>query len=552
VKEQNAALQDCSGPVLATMDELKDVYKVQSSIEELQEALYQCSLVLQLCHKVDQQLQAESTSKVCFQTVLKTLDQIKEGIRRVPCAALRLYLHSQLPKCTQHIHRCMADEFRNWLVRAREAAAGIGHAVIATAARSRQTQEELRKTQFQALCQVSANQGCDLQRALAQSIVGGETPSSPSAQAGDSEELPLLDLTDLHKCHHILTCLGKSAWFSAYYYEQRTAQIKSDLQLSASRSFMENYQNYLMQLAGFFVVEDQVMRATDGLVNRDQLHVLWEGAMQLLNPLLEAQFASMTTMPEVLLVCDFVSLFAATMQRYGLGAQCLDELLETAVEKYHELLMGATLEDLRHQVHQDSFVQVRVSTEKEYAADIESLGLHPPDTPLPTAFPVTMRFSAITPAVCKLLRLFAEDAVAILRGGMPEDLERQARNKYTRLLTKLCTTILVPAVDSVRPAEEEAQPLPHPAEAERPRGVRGEPHGVMEDPPMLEQVRRGFAAVTTGDEVLIEGHVGAWAKRFLGAWCGEGVWAKGAWCGEGVGEGCLGAWCGEEVWAKGA
>eukprot|EP00854_Cymbomonas_tetramitiformis_P007078 gene7078-8442_t len=354
VKEQNAALQDCSGPVLATMDELKDVYKVQSSIEELQEALYQCSLVLQLCHKVDQQLQAESTSKVCFQTVLKTLDQIKEGIR------------------------CMADEFRNWLVRAREAAAGIGHAVIATAARSRQTQEELRKTQFQALC-----------------------------QAGDSEELPLLDLTDLHKCHHILTCLGKSAWFSAYYYEQRTAQIKSDLQLSASRSFMENYQNYLMQLAGFFVVEDQV-----------------------------------------LLVCDFVSLFAATMQRYGLGAQCLDELLETAVEKYHELLMGATLEDLRHQVHQDSFVQVRVSTEKEYAADIESLGLHPPDTPLPTAFPVTMRFSAITPAVCKLLRLFAEDAVAILRGGMPEDLERQARNKYTRLLTKLCTTILVPAVDS--------------------------------------------------------------------------------------------------------
>lgn len=58
----------------------------------------------------------------------------------------------------------------------------------------------------------------------------------------------------------------QGAWFSEYYIEQRQAQMRSDLQMSSSkRAFLEHYQGYLIQLAGFFLVEDLVMRTSDQL-----------------------------------------------------------------------------------------------------------------------------------------------------------------------------------------------------------------------------------------------------------------------------------------------
>jgi hypothetical protein len=53
------------------------------------------------------------------------------------------------------------------------------------------------------------------------------------------------------------------------------AQIQSDLQMSTGRrAFLETYQSCFLRLAGFFAVEDLVLRTTDQLVSPSLGHLL--------------------------------------------------------------------------------------------------------------------------------------------------------------------------------------------------------------------------------------------------------------------------------------
>lgn len=48
-----------------------------------------------------------------------------------------------------------------------------------------------------------------------------------------------------------------------YYQINRRMQLNNDL--SAQASFVQQYQNYLAQLVGFFVIEERVARLSDAL-----------------------------------------------------------------------------------------------------------------------------------------------------------------------------------------------------------------------------------------------------------------------------------------------
>ena len=90
-------------------------------------------------------------------------------------------------------------------------------------------------------------------------------PASDSTQ--HPPDPPTLDTRILHKCHHISKQLGKEAWFCEYYLEQRREQMKSDLQTGGGkRAFIEHYQTYFLRLAGFFAVEDFVLRTAPDLL----------------------------------------------------------------------------------------------------------------------------------------------------------------------------------------------------------------------------------------------------------------------------------------------
>ncbi|KAK8692089.1 hypothetical protein V6N13_075569 [Hibiscus sabdariffa] len=103
------------------------------------------------------------------------------------------------------------------------------------------------------------------------------------------ESVLKLDLTPLHRScsYHIHTCLGLQEQFRDYYFKNRSLQLTSDLQIPFSQALVESHQTCLAQIAGYFIVQDRVLR-TSGV--------------------LDAQFAQMVSATHLLLVKDYITL----------------------------------------------------------------------------------------------------------------------------------------------------------------------------------------------------------------------------------------------------
>ena len=121
------------------------------------------------------------------------------------------------------------------------------------------------------------------------------------------------DLTPVYRAYHINTCLGMQDQFREYYFKNRKVQLNSDLQISTSQSFLESHQAYFAQLAGFFIVEDRVLRSARGLMTSAKTEELWESAISKVAVVMEDQFSRMQDANHLLLVKDYVSLLGATL-----------------------------------------------------------------------------------------------------------------------------------------------------------------------------------------------------------------------------------------------
>ncbi|KAK9195222.1 hypothetical protein WN943_003342 [Citrus x changshan-huyou] len=109
----------------------------------------------------------------------------------------------------------------------------------------------------------------------------------------DEDSVLKFDLTPLYRAYHIHTCLGIPSQFREYYYRNRLLQLTSDLQISSVQPFVESYQTFLAQIAGYFIVEDRVLRTAGGLLLPDQLETMWETAVAKITFVLEEQFSHM-------------------------------------------------------------------------------------------------------------------------------------------------------------------------------------------------------------------------------------------------------------------
>lgn len=89
------------------------------------------------------------------------------------------------------------------------------------------------------------------------------------------------------------TCLGMEDKFRDYYYKNRLMQLNLDMQISTSQPFLESHQPFLAQVAGFFIVEERVLRTADGLLLESQVETTWETSIGKITSILEEQFSRM-------------------------------------------------------------------------------------------------------------------------------------------------------------------------------------------------------------------------------------------------------------------
>ncbi|PKU87711.1 exocyst complex component SEC15A [Dendrobium catenatum] len=394
---ENLRLQEVASSLLLKLEELLELYSIKKNVTEALRKLKTCVQVSVLCHKCNKHI---SDGK--FVPALKTLDIIENDyLLNAPIKTLRKVIEKQVPAIKTHIEKKVCSEFNEWLVQIRSMSRNIGQLAIGQAASARQRDEEM----------------CARQREAEEQSRSGlvECVYSLDIEQLDEESVLEFDLTPVYRAHHIHACLAIEEKFREYYYKNRLMQLNLDLEISTVQPFLESHQPFFAQIAGFFIVEDRVLRTAGGLLSDSQVETLWDTALANMISILEDQFTRMDNASHLLLVKDFVTLFCSTLKHYGYRLTPLLEVLDSTRDKYHELLLDECRKQVTNILANDSYEQMVINKEYEYKMNVVAFNLQTSD--IKPAFPYFASFSSSVPDVCRIVRSFINDSVSYLSYG---------------------------------------------------------------------------------------------------------------------------------------
>ncbi|ERN20311.1 hypothetical protein AMTRI_Chr06g178060 [Amborella trichopoda] len=426
LSSENYRLQEVGTSLLAKLEALLDAYSVKKNVTEAMRLSKFCVQVADLAAKCNKHIASNN-----FYPALKTLDLIeRDYLQRIPVRVFGQLLENQIPIIKTHIEKKVSKEFNDWLVQVRSTAREIGQLAIGQAASARQREEELRARQRQAEEQ---------SRLGAKDCVYALDIEEP-----DEGSVLKFDLTPVYRAHHIQTCLGLQDQFRDYYYKNRMLQLNSDLQISSTQPFLESHQTFFAQIAGYFIVEDRVLRTAGGLLSNSQVETTWDTAVVKMTSILEDHFSRMDTASHLLLIKDYVTLLGATLKRYGYHVGPLLEVLNNSWDKYHELLFEECRKQITDVLANDTYEQMVMKKEYEYNMNVLSFHLQTSD--IMPAFPYIAPFSATVPDCCRIVRSFIEDSVSYLSYGANMDVYDVVKKYLDKLLIDVLNEALLKAI----------------------------------------------------------------------------------------------------------
>ncbi|KAL5231158.1 hypothetical protein ABZP36_029934 [Zizania latifolia] len=391
---ENLRLQEVASSLLLKLDELLELYSVNKNVGDALATLKICVQVTGLCHICNKDI-----AEAKFHAALKSLELIeKDFLQNIPLKLLKKVVQKQIPVIKLYIEKKVCNEFNEWLVYIRRTAKEIGKVLISQASLDRQKNDRIRSQQREA--EECSRIGFD------------EHAYALDVEYIGEEETVEFDLTPVYRAHYIHMCLGLGEKFREYYYNNRVMQLNLDMQISLTQPFLESHQHFLAQVAGFFVIEDRILRTADGLLCESQVETMWETAISKVASILEDNFSRMDAANHLLLVKDYVTLLGATMKKYGYQTTSLFEILDKNRDKYHELLLSDCRKKIDGIFAKDSYEQMVIKTENEYSMNVsafqlEHIGIVPD-------FPYVTPFSSSVPDACRLVRSFIEDSVNYL------------------------------------------------------------------------------------------------------------------------------------------
>lgn len=383
---------------------------------------------------------------------LKCVDAIeREHLDKTASSTLRRMLEKKIPEIRSHIERKVNKEFGDWLVEIRVVSRNLGQLAIGQASAARQREEDLRIKQRQAEEQSRLSvRDCiyALEEEDEDGTAGGGGGIGDDGYGNGNGGGGILgfDLTPLYRAYHIHQTLGLEDRFKKYYYENRKLQLTSDFQVSSMTPFLESHQTFFAQIAGFFVVEDRVLRTGGGLISRMEVENLWEIAVSKMCSVLEDQFSRMQTANHLLLIKDYVSLLGVTLRRFGYPIDALLDVLSKHRDKYHELLLSDCRKQIAEAVGADKFEQMLMKKEYEYSMNVLSFQIQTSD--IIPAFPYLAPFSSTVPDCCRIVRSFIEDSVSFMSYGGQLEFYEVVKKYLDRLLSEVLDEALVKLINT--------------------------------------------------------------------------------------------------------
>ncbi|GMJ09192.1 exocyst complex component sec15B [Hibiscus trionum] len=440
--DSNSRLQSVAGPLLSSLDSFVEAQNVSNNVDSALRSLSLCIKLMELCARANHHI-----SNGSFYMALKCLDSIENEFQdKTPSSTLKRMLESKIPEIRSHIERKISKEFGDWLVEIRVVSRNLGQLAIGQASAARQREEDLRIKQRQAEEQSRLS--------LRDCVYALEEEDDEGELGGDENDgynygnngLLGFDLTPLYRAYHIHQTLGLEDRFKQYYFENRKLQLTSDFQVSSMTPFLESHQTFFAQIAGFFVVEDRILRTGGGLISKMEVENLWETAVSKMCAVLEDQFSRMQTANHLLLIKDYVSLLGVTLRRYGYAVGALLDVLSKHRDKYHELLLSDCRKQIAEALAADKFDQMLMKKEYEYSMNVLSFQIQTSD--IIPAFPYVAPFSSTVPDCCRIVRSFIEDSVSFMSHGGHLDFYDVVKKYLDRLLSEVLDEALLKLISS--------------------------------------------------------------------------------------------------------
>ncbi|KAH0991405.1 hypothetical protein GBA52_002888 [Prunus armeniaca] len=428
LSSDNFKLQEVGSALLIKLEELLESYSIKKNVTEAIKMSKNCVQVLELCVKFNKHI-----SEGQFYPALKTLDLIEKNyLQNIPVRAVRMIVEKRIPIIKLHIEKKVTSQFNEWLVHIRSSAKDIGQTAIGHAASARQRDEEMLELQ---------------RKAEEQNISGlGDFAYTLDVEEIDEESILKVDLTPLYRAYHIQSCLGIQEQFWEYYYRNRLLQLNSDLQISSAQPFVESHQIFLAQIAGYFIVEDRVLRTAGGLLLAEQVEKMWDTAIAKMKSVLEEQFSHMNSATHLLLVKDYVALLGSTLRQYGYEVGPLLETLDKNRDKYHELLLEECRQQIANVIASDTYEQMVLKKDTDYESVVLSFNLQTSD--ITPAFPYIAPFSSTVPDACRIVRSFIKGCVDYLSHGAHTNFYDVVRKYLDKLLIDVLNEVILNTIQN--------------------------------------------------------------------------------------------------------
>ncbi|KAK9201234.1 hypothetical protein WN944_016435 [Citrus x changshan-huyou] len=217
LSSDNYRLQEVGSALLIKLEELLESYAIKKNVTGAIKMGKICVQVLDLCVKCNNHITDGQ-----FYPALKTIDLIEKNyLQIIPVKALKMVIEKTIPVIKTHIEKKVTSQFNEWLVHVRSFAKDIGQTAIGRVASARQRDEEM----------------LDRRR--------------------KAEEQNLSGFGDF-----------------SFTLEVEEIRRRFSFEISSVQPFVESYQTFLAQIAGYFIVEDRVLRTAGGLLLPDQLETM--------------------------------------------------------------------------------------------------------------------------------------------------------------------------------------------------------------------------------------------------------------------------------------
>uniref|UniRef100_A0A3B3C7T0 Exocyst complex component n=1 Tax=Oryzias melastigma TaxID=30732 RepID=A0A3B3C7T0_ORYME len=342
-----------------------------------------------------------------YYAALKTMEQLeKVYIPRVSQYRFCQIMAENLPKLREEIKDISMSDLKDFLESIRKHSDKVGETAIRQAQQHRTF-----------LSTVAKQAGLDHYTKPVYSLNGrahSHMSNGVLMEAGDEEDAEdeiltaqdLVDFSPVYRCLHIYTVLGDRETFENYYRKQRKKQARLVLQPQANmHETVEGYRRYFNQIVGFFVVEDHVLHATQGLVTRAFTDELWNMALSKIIAVLRTHSSYCDDPDLVLELKNLIVIFADTLQGYGFPVSRLFDLLFEVRDQYNETLLKKWALVFREIFETDNYSPIPVETEEEYKVVVSRFPFHDAEIEK-QSFPKKLPMSQSVPQIYSQVKEF--------------------------------------------------------------------------------------------------------------------------------------------------